>query len=370
MGEVFIGALSGTSMDAIDIVAVDLSVKHPILLAHANYPIAKELATHAKRMQSDACRLTEYAQLDRTFGKLFADCINDFIVRQKIPSEAIAAIGLHGQTILHDTRRGSPLTLQIADPNVVAYQTGLTVVADFRRADIAAGGQGAPLAPALHAQLFAEADKMQAVVNIGGIANITVLDRAQVVVGFDIGPGNCLMDVWCRKHNDQDYDYDGRWAAAYVPDMELLEVMLKDPFFVKAPPKSTCTSYFSLDWLNGYIKKRVSPSPGDVAATLAEFTAITIADALKTYITENDEVLVCGGGVHNKHLMARLRRHTQMNIMSAADKGVDPDWVEGILFAWLAKQRIENRSGIIPSLTGAREATLSGAIYRPTQLNQ
>ena len=364
MNGVFIGALSGTSMDAIDIVAADLSVKHPVLLAHANYPIDKELATHAKRMQSDACRLTEYAQLDYKFGKLFADCINDFIARQKISSEAIVAIGLHGQTILHDTRHGSPLTLQIADPNVVAYQTGLTVVADFRRADIAAGGQGAPLAPALHAQLFAETDKIKAVVNIGGIANITVLDGNQVVVGFDTGPGNCLMDVWCRKHNDQDYDYDGQWAAAHTPDTELLQAMSKDPFFVKAPPKSSCTSYFSLDWLNGYIKKRVSSNPGDVAATLAEFTAITITDALKAYISENDEVMVCGGGVHNRHLMDRLRRHTRMNVMSTADKGVDPDWVEGILFAWLAKQRIENRCGIIPSLTGAREATLSGAVYR------
>ena len=367
MNEMFIGALSGTSMDAIDIATVDFSFKHPVLLAHANYPIAKELVVRAKRMQSSACRLTEYAQLDHTFGELFADCINDFIARQKLSSEAVAAIGLHGQTILHDTIHGSPLTLQIADPNIVAYQTGFTVVADFRRADIAAGGQGAPLVPALHAQLFAQADKKQAIVNIGGIANVTVLNGEQIIAGFDTGPGNCLLDAWCRKHNEQGYDHDGQWAASHVSDTELLQAMLKDPFFVKAPPKSTCTGYFSLDWLNGYIKKNVSLSPGNIAATLTEFTAITIADALKAYISENDEVLVCGGGVHNRRLMDCLRRHTRMNVISTEDKGVDPDWVEAILFAWLAKQRIENCSVNIPSLTGAREATLSGAIYRSRQ---
>ncbi len=367
MNEVFIGALSGTSMDAIDIAAVDFSAEYPLLSAHANYPIAEDLIAHAKSMQSDACRLSEYVQLDYKFGKLFADCINDFIARQKLPRPAIVAIGLHGQTVLHDTRHASPLTLQIADPNVVAYQTGVTVVADFRRADIAAGGQGAPLAPALHAQLFAEIDKKQAVVNIGGIANITVLDGEQVVVGFDTGPGNCLLDAWCWKHNEQGYDQDGRWAAAHVPDTKLLEAMLTDPFFVKTPPKSTCTGYFSLDWLEGYIKKSDSPSLGDIAATLTELTAITIADSLKTCMTENDEVLVCGGGVHNRHLMDCLRRHTRMNVISTADRGVDPDWVEAILFAWLAKRRIENRSGIISALTGAHEATLSGAIYRTRQ---
>ena len=354
-------------MDAIDIATVDFSAKSPLLSAYANYPIAKDLIAHVKRMQSGVCRLAEYVQLDYTFGKLFADCINDFIVRQKLPSETVAAIGLHGQTILHDTRHESPLTLQIADPNVVAYQTGVTVVADFRRADIAAGGQGAPLAPALHAQLFSEANKKQAVVNIGGITNITILDGEQVVAGFDTGPGNCLLDAWCRKHNNQDYDRDGQWAASNVPDPKLLGAMLKDPFFVNPPPKSTCTGYFSLDWLDGYIKKSDSPSLGDIIATLAEFTAITIADALKAYITEDDEVLVCGGGVHNSHLMDCLCRHTRMNVISTADKGVDPDWVEAILFAWLAKQRLENCKGIVSSLTGAHEATLSGAIYRARQ---
>ena len=364
MNEMFIGALSGTSMDAVDIAAIDFSEKHPSLLAHANYPIAEDLVARAKYMQSNDCRLTEYVRLDYAFGKLFADCINDFVSSRNFPIEAIAAIGLHGQTILHDTKHIVPLTLQIADPNVVAYQTGLTVVADFRRADIAAGGQGAPLAPALHAQLFAKDNKKQAIVNIGGIANITVLDSNQVIAGFDTGPGNCLIDAWCRKHNNQDYDSDGRWAASHTPDSELLRTMLKDPFFVKPPPKSTCTGYFSLDWLDGYIKKSAAPNSGNTAATLTELTAITIANALKDHIAENNELLVCGGGVHNKHLMACLRKHTRMNVISTADKGVDPNWVEAIVFAWLAKQRIESCSGVIPVVTGANQATLLGAIYR------
>ena len=364
MGKVYIGALSGTSMDAVDIATVDCSENRPRLLAYANYPIAQNLVAQARNLQSKACRVTEYAQLDYALGELFSDCINDFITNQNLVAETIEAIGLHGQTILHDTTLEVPHTLQIGDPNVVAYKTGITVVADFRRTDIAAGGQGAPLAPAIHSLLFAEANSKRVVLNIGGIANITVLKDTQVVAGFDSGPGNCLMDAWSLKHNNQSYDQDGSWAASHTPDSNLLQAMLKDPFFVKPPPKSTCTGYFSLDWLADHMQKNTSLSHGVVAATLAELTAITIADAFKAYATPNDELLVCGGGVHNKHLIERIRKHTHTTVLSSADRGIDPDWVEAIVFAWLAKQRLANRSGIIHAVTGARKATVLGAVYR------
>ncbi|MXX98644.1 MAG: anhydro-N-acetylmuramic acid kinase [Gammaproteobacteria bacterium] len=364
MSKMFIGALSGTSMDAIDIAAVDFSEAQPRLLAHANYPIAQDLTARVRSIQSDACRLSEYARLDYIFGKLFADCINDFIKQQNFSPQTVAAIGLHGQTVLHDTSQESPLTLQIADPNVVAYKTGISVVSDFRRADIAAGGQGAPLVPALHALLFAKPDKKQAILNIGGIANVTVLDGKQIVVGFDTGPGNCLMDAWSLKHNNQSYDKNGEWAAAHSPDSALLQAMLKDSFFTKTPPKSTCTGYFSLDWLADYMQESTSLSPGVVVATLAELTAVAVANALQGYIGEGNELLLCGGGAHNRHLVECLRRHTKLTVLSTADKGTDPNWIEAIAFAWLAKLRLENRSGAIPAVTGADVATVLGAVYR------
>jgi len=351
-------------MDAVDIAAVEFSADYPRLLAYASYPIEPNLVQQAKSIQSKACRITEYAQLDYALGELFSDSINNFIKNHNFTAETITAIGLHGQTVLHDTTQEIPHTLQIGDPNIVAYKTGITVVADFRRADIAAGGQGAPLASALHALLFARAGKKQAILNIGGISNITVLNGTQIVMGFDTGPGNCLMDAWSLKHNNQSYDQDGSWAAAHTPDSELLQTMLKDPFFVKPPPKSTCTSYFSLDWLAEHTRKQESLSHGVVAATLAELTAITVADALKAHNARGDELLVCGGGVHNKYLIACLRKHTHTNVLSTADKGIDPDCIEAIVFAWLAKQRLENRSGTIPTVTGAHQATVLGGIYR------
>jgi len=388
---IYLGALSGTSMDAIDIAAVDLSQTRPQLLAHANYPIAAPLRASAQRLQSGACRLIDYARLDREFGRLFADSIGDFIKQHNLSISTIEAIGLHGQTILHyaesnidrnaarTTARttesskppAAPLTLQVADPNIVAYQSGLTVVADFRRADIAAGGQGAPLTPALHALMFGESHKKnntkQAVLNLGGIANISVLDGNRVLVGFDSGPGNCLMDAWSRRHHNQAYDQNGSWAAAHPPDSELLRALLDDPFFSQAPPKSTCTSYFSLDWLTKHRAKNPPTTVGSVAATLAELTAISVANAVKDYIAADSELLVCGGGAHNQHLMARLHHHTQMRVRSTAAKGLHPDWVEAVAFAWLAKQRLENRSGNVAAATGARAAVVLGAIYQPRQ---
>jgi len=384
---IYLGALSGTSMDAIDIAAVDLAQTRPHLIAHANYPITPPLRESAQRMQSGTCRLVDYAQLDRQFGRLFADSIGDFIKQHNLSISTIEAVGLHGQTILHHTENivernaertteisaeggkppAAPLTLQVADPNIVAYQSGLTVVADFRRADIAAGGQGAPLAPALHALMFGESHKKQAIVNIGGIANISVLDGNRVLIGFDTGPGNCLMDAWSRKHYNQAYDQNGSWAASHKPDSQLLHSLLDDPFFSQAPPKSTCTGYFSLDWLAKQRPKNPPTTAGSVAATLAELTAITVANAVKDYIAADNELLVCGGGAHNQHLMNRLRHHTQMRVRSTAAKGLHPDWVEAVAFAWLAKQRVENRSGNVAAATGAGEAVVLGAIYQPRQ---
>ena len=359
----FIGALSGTSMDAIDIAAACFSSARPQLLACASYPIPPDLIAQLRRLQSQPCRISELVRLDYQCGKLFADSLNDFMACEKLSTETIAAIGLHGQTILHEAEASPPLTLQIGNPSWVAHHTGIAVVADFRHADIAAGGQGAPLAPALHALAFGKTGEPRLVVNIGGIANVTALDGTQVLAGFDTGPGNCLMDAWSRLHRKQALDRDGQWAAAHKPDANLLDTLLKDSFFQKAPPKSTCTNYFSLNWLEAYLTKNHSLNLGAVAATLAELTALSIANTLKDY-PNNGRLLVCGGGVHNTHLMQRLKQHTQLDVISTTEVGLDADWVEAILMAWLAKQRLENRSSTLPATSGARAATVLGALYQ------
>lgn len=355
-------------MDAIDIAATNFSQTRPQLLACANYPIPSDLRDRVRRLQTERCHLSELMRLDYQFGRLFANSLNDFITRENLNPDTVSAIGLHGQTVLHQLEEESPLTLQIGDPNLVAYATGIVVVSDFRRADIAAGGQGAPLAPALHALAFGEAGKQKLVVNVGGIANITVLDGNRVIAGFDTGPGNCLIDAWSRNQRNQPVDYDGQWAAAHSPNASLLRRLLDDSFFHKKPPKSACASDFSLDWLENHLSKNNAINSGVVVATLTELTAVSIAEAIKDY-PNNGHLLVCGGGVHNTYLMERLELHTRLRVTSTADAGLNPDWVEAILLAWLAKLRLENRSGVLPATTGADQAAVLGALYETSSKN-
>jgi anhydro-N-acetylmuramic acid kinase len=287
----------------------------------------------------------------------------DLLERAGVDKSSVIAIGSHGQTIRHRPDADVPFSLQIGDASVIARDTGIDVVSDFRSADIKAGGQGAPLAPAFHAAVFQVADEHRSVINIGGIANLTLLPAGSKkdITGFDSGPGNNLMDAWMKKINGHSYDRNGLWASTGTINESLLEDLLDDHYFKLAPPKSTGFEYFNLSWLESY--QVSSLRADDVQATLCELTACSIAQAIKDYARETQKILICGGGAHNEHLMTRLGANLPGYPISSTDTfGVHPDWVEAMAFAWLAKQTISGLPGNLPAVTGARAAVVLGQI--------
>jgi anhydro-N-acetylmuramic acid kinase len=304
-------------------------------------------------------------KLDRDVGECFADAVAVVLSKNRIATENIVAIGSHGQTLRHQPGAMPPFTLQVGDPSVIAARTGITVVADFRRGDMAVGGQGAPLAPAFHQWLFWHDNSNRVVLNIGGIANITVLPANGPVTGFDTGPGNTLLDAWVRQHHNRDFDLDGSWASQGQASEELLLALLQDRYFAERPPKSTGFEYFNLEWLERkFAESRVHPAKQDVQATLAELTCRSIADAITLHAPGTKDVFVCGGGFHNRDLMRRLGpRLRGVSIQSTSAHGLDPDWVEAAAFAWLAKRRISGEPGNLPSVTGASRSVPLGGIF-------
>jgi anhydro-N-acetylmuramic acid kinase len=279
------------------------------------------------------------------------------------PAEIIA-IGSHGQTIRHIPEGEYRTSFQIGDPNLIAELTGITTVADFRRRDMAAGGQGAPLVPAFHNQVFRASGINRVILNIGGIANITILpgDEEDPVSGFDTGPGNGLMDAWIFKHQGKQFDLNGEWAASGRVRPDLMDQMLADPYFSQAAPKSTGKEYFHLDWLKKHLPKKAKAE--DIQASLCELTAMTISQAIQQTAPATDEIYVCGGGAHNPHLIQRLNElHKPVNVTSTSELGLSPDWVEATCFAWLAKQTLHQQAANLPSVTGARHNVVLGGIY-------
>lgn len=302
------------------------------------------------------------AELDRLLGMQFASAALDLLATTD--ASRVTAIGCHGQTIFH--RPHAPVSsLQIGDPNTIAYLTGIRTVADFRGMDIAAGGQGAPLAPAFHAQAFDVAPA--AIVNIGGIANVTLLPNDGPVTGYDCGPGNTLMDAWIRRHLRRSFDRDGAWAAGGRIVDRLLSALLADPYFALPTPKSTGPEYFNLDWLDRVLQSiGGTPTAEDVQATLLQLTAQSIAAAIPQRIGVQ-AIYICGGGANNPTLMDSLRSALPgLAVSSTATLGLPPDCVEAAMFAWLAKQRIEGKPGNLPEVTGAERRVLLGAIYDPS----
>jgi anhydro-N-acetylmuramic acid kinase len=280
----------------------------------------------------------------------------------------IRAIGSHGQTLRHRPRAAHPFTLQIGNPSVIAERTGITTVADFRARDMAAGGQGAPMVPAFHHQMFHSAQRNRVIVNIGGIANVTCLPAvaAQPVSGFDTGPGNTLLDQWVHRHHAQARDDAGQWAASGRASRELLELLLSDPYFAAAPPKSTGREHFNMEWLQGHLKKLAVPlAAADVQATLVQLTAHSIARAIRGVLPQTQEAFVCGGGSHNRELMAALAGSLSgIAVATTEALGLSPDWVEAAAFAWLAHQTLEGQPGNVPTVTGAKHAVILGGIYK------
>jgi len=321
------------------------------------------------RALDDQSPLQDVARMDVEIGRLFARAANELLRAEGKTRADIQAIGSHGQTVAHQPGTTTPFTVQIGDPNIIAHETGIVTVADFRRMDVAAGGQGAPFAPAFHAFQFRRQGTDRAVLNIGGIANVTMLpaDSSQPVIGFDTGPGNGLMDDWAGRHRGTSFDEGGGWAASGTVCEPLLYALLENDYFALPAPKSTGRDDFNLAWLDQRLKMlAVTPADVDVQATLLQLTARTIADAINTQLPDGSGVLVCGGGVHNPVLMDALRTALpKMHIGSTADAGVDPDSVEAVTFAWLAKCRLEGAAGNLPSVTGARDSVPCGGIYLP-----
>ncbi|MGD8484134.1 MAG: anhydro-N-acetylmuramic acid kinase, partial [Thioalkalispiraceae bacterium] len=297
-------------------------------------------------------------------GRLFAESVHQLLNQCRVPHSEITAIGSHGQTLRHYPHGQYPSTLQIADANIIAEQTGITTVSDFRRRDMAAGGQGAPLVPAFHQVIFHDPTQDRVILNIGGIANITLLPANGVVSGFDTGPGNCLLDSWVQQHLSINYDRDGEWGASGHVHPGLLERMSNDAYFSLASPKSTGREYFNLSWLNDILRSFPNLAAQDIQATLVELTARSISDAISETLPGCKQVMVCGGGIHNQHLMQRLDELlVEQRLLSTEQAGIAPDWVEAMAFAWLAKQTLENKPGNLPDVTGARKAVVLGAIY-------
>jgi len=367
MPDYYIGLMSGTSMDGIDAVVASFGDGAINIVARQERPFPQDLRDSLLLAADTPVNepIEALGELDRSVGECFRDAANAVLATSGLAPQAIRAIGSHGQTVRHQPDAIRPYSLQIGNPTTIATGTGITTVADFRSADIEAGGQGAPLVPPFHEWLFRSADRNRVILNIGGIANITVLGPTGTpVTGFDTGPGNTLLDRWIRAHQGEPFDADGHWAASGTCDDLLLRRLLGCDYFQMTPPKSTGLEDFNLHWLQQYLTD--SHAPADVQATLCELTAKTIADAINANAPRTNEVYVCGGGSRNSELLRRLGSNLPgVTIASTDAVGLDPDWVEAAAFAWLAMRTLNNETGNLPSVTGAGRKVVLGTIHSP-----
>ncbi len=353
--------MSGTSLDGVNAVLADFTKRPPRVLArtHAAFDSGLRAALSAL-MASGPDEIDRAHAAANTLARVYANAVADTLLNAGTNAGEVRAIGCHGQTVRHRPERG--YTVQIGNAALLAELSGITVVSDFRSRDMAAGGQGAPLAPAFHASVFADPAETRAVLNLGGIANLTRLAPGQAVSGFDCGPANRLLDAWVSRHRGSSYDEGGNWAAQGREIPALLEKLLDEPYFSASPPKSTGRELFNEAWLERRLC--ASEAPADVQATLVALTARSASEALLRWCPGTKRLLVCGGGTRNAHLMTRIARGLPgITVESTAAHGVDPEDVEALAFAWLARETLEGRAGNLPSVTGARGARVLGAIY-------
>lgn len=368
MTELYVGLMSGTSMDGVDAALCEFEGRK-FLRVRALHSVPYESALRGEllRLQREMRPLTleRYAQLDHAVAETFASAASGLLKRARVFARSITAAGSHGQTVFHDPD-GVKSSLQLGDPSCIAARTGLTVVADFRRADVAHGGQGAPLVPAFHHSIMASARQKRCVVNIGGIANITLLPGgvATKVRGFDVGPGNGLMDEWSDSQRGEAMDAGGQWASSGQVLPDFLDAMLADPYFAAAPPKSTGRGYFNLEWAHRRYPQLGQVPPADVQRTLCELTARTIAEAVARHAPGTKKVFACGGGALNDFLLARLRALSPAPVETTEELGLAPLAVEAAAFAWLAMRTLKGLPGNLPAVTGARSPAVLGGIYK------
>lgn len=361
MKELYIGLMSGTSLDGVDAVLAAARGKRLELSASAHRPYGAALRARLLALHGEGKgELDRAARLANELSAIYAAAVRAVLARGRVSVRAVAAIGCHGQTVRH--RPDAGYTVQLVNGARLAELTGLDVVCDFRSRDIASGGEGAPLVPAFHQAMFADARKSRVAVNVGGIANITWLPARGKVTGFDCGPGNCLLDGWILEQRGRRYDRDGSWAASGTVLPRLLAKLLAHPFLRRRPPKSTGRDEFDLAWLRRALSGRERPA--DVQATLLEFTAVGIARAIRAYCPGAREIYVCGGGARNGALLARLAAQLPgKKIATTAALGIEPEHVEGLAFAWLARRALRREPGNLPAVTGARGTRVLGAIY-------
>jgi anhydro-N-acetylmuramic acid kinase len=375
-GALYIGAISGTSLDGLDLALVDIGAGHLQTLAGTTVPFSPELQQALRRLAlGDDDDVDTLGYLDSRLGTMIGTAIQQFLDEQGLPTERIRAIGSHGQTVRHRPDGSAPFSLQIGDPNRIVEMTGIATVADFRRRDMAAGGQGAPLVPLFHQALVAAgADSglerwRDVLVNIGGIANLSLLpqDSHAEPAGFDSGPGNALLDAWIQHHRQVLYDADGAWSASGSVDRQLLQRLLADPYFQRPAPKSTGKEYFNLAWLEQHLKALPAPpAAADVQATLVELTARTICDAAREAGSRDGRMILCGGGRLNQHLKDRLAALSPGHkVMVTEDLGIQGDWVEAAAFAWLAHRHLAGLPGNAAAVTGAKGPRVLGGLYLP-----
>lgn len=368
MKNLYIGLMSGTSMDGVDAVIIDFSNEAKLVASH-HLPMPAALKEDLIAIcQPSFDEINRLGVLDIQVAELFVTAVEALLKKTSVNKNQIRAIGSHGQTIRHMPNGQYPFTLQIGDPNFIAAKTSITTVADFRRRDMAHGGQGAPLTPAFHNFLLRSSSQDRIVLNLGGISNITYLpaDANGDVIGFDTGPANTLLDAWIQKNLNKNYDQDGAWAARGKINFALLEKLLSDNYFNLIPPKSTGREYFNLIWLEKYLSAFSELSPQDIQATLCELTAKSIANAIIKFIpSKNNLILIAGGGVKNQYLIERIKLNCVGQQIAAIEDytSISAQWLEAAAFAWFAKQTMERKPGNLPSVTGARECAVLGGVY-------
>ncbi len=364
----YIGLMSGTSLDGIDAGLYDFSDKKPRTISFFYQPYKQQIKQQIQELchSQHTLSLIDYGELDSQLGTLYAQACLHLLQQAQVSSNAIYAIGSHGQTLYHAPHSEHPFTLQIGDPNIISYQTGITTIADFRRKDIAAGGQGAPLVPAFHQAVLSHPTENRVIVNIGGIANLSILNTnsPNACIGFDTGPGNTLLDYWINKIQKKSFDKEGSWAATGQLQTKLLDQLKDDPYFYALPPKSTGPEYFSPTWLKTKLATIKKYSAADIQFTLCQLTAESITDAIQLHAPSADKVFICGGGIHNLTLLNAIKKQLPMPVYSTAVVGIQPDQVEAMAFAWLAKQTLAGLHGNLPSVTGAKRAVILGGIYQ------
>ena len=357
--ELYIGVMSGTSLDAIDISLCAIDESGFKLISSKEYPYDDELKKDVLKAISSEITLKQYGEINHRLGLMYTDAIQKFLKHFSLNTTHIKAIGLHGQTLWHEPKSQYPFSLQAGDASLVAKQTGIDVVSDFRSGDIALGGEGAPFAPAFHREVFLYSKKKTGVLNLGGIANLTILNGG--TLGYDVGPANILLDAWIKKQKNKSYDDDSKWAREGKVDFALLSRLLDEEFFSQKAPKSTGRELFSLEWLEGKLDG-FSTKPQDVQRTILELSIRVIAKEVNRYGIE--QLLVCGGGVNNGYFIELLSQKLKdIKVSTTKQFGIDPDFVEAMAFAYFAYKRINNKPLQLKRITGANHDGVLGALY-------